>query len=252
LGFAGGFVGSGGDLKAGVQGALTGGLFGAAGTIGAANDPSRYLAHAGAGCISSVAGGGKCGEGAASAVFGKFTSNNINIQNDIGRGIAAVVAGGVGSVIGGGKFANGAETAAYGYLFNQMSMNSIFKAGFHGGSNLSDAQAAAEYKAAAKNTAKEAGHATLEFATSDLVDIGGMALGNTLPGKIVAGVGLVADGINFYTNGKSAGLWGFGAGAALQTVSPAFRVMPEWASSRATAGVAFGIEKGVVNTYEKK
>lgn len=103
-----------------MQGALTGGLFGAAGAVGGANDPSRYLAHAGAGCVSAVAGGGKCGQGAASAVFGKFATNNINIQNDIGRGIATVVAGGVGSVIGGGKFANGAETAAYGYLCNEM------------------------------------------------------------------------------------------------------------------------------------
>lgn len=74
--------------------------------------------------------------------------------------------------------------------------------------------------------------------------------------KFVAVGGLVADGINFYVNSKSAGLWGFGAGVALQTVSPAFRAMPEWASSRAAAGVFFGIEKGiekgVENTYEKK
>jgi len=129
-GFAAGIVGSGGDLKAGLQGAFTGALFGAAGTVGGpggANDPSRYLAHAGAGCVSAVAGGGKCGQGAASAVFGKFTSNAIGGLNEnspisevIGKGVATAVAGGIGSVIAGGKFANGAETAAFGYLYNAL------------------------------------------------------------------------------------------------------------------------------------
>jgi hypothetical protein len=96
------------------------------GEVGLADSPARYLAHAGAGCISAVAGGGKCGQGAVSAVFGKFTTNTISgvggggIGGVIARGVATSVAGGVGSVIVGGKFANGAETAAYGYLFNQM------------------------------------------------------------------------------------------------------------------------------------
>ena len=134
VGAGGGFVAgivSGGDLKSGVQGALAGGLFGAAGTVGTSSSPTRYLAHAGAGCISSVAGGGRCGSGAASAVFGKFTTNQISgvggddVQGFIGRGVATAVAGGVGSVIGGGKFANGAETATYGYLFNEMSARAI-------------------------------------------------------------------------------------------------------------------------------
>lgn len=130
-GFAAGLVGSGGDIRAGMQGALSGALFGAAGHAGGfgeagANTWERYAAHAGAGCVSSVAGGGNCGQGAVSAVFGKYTSNTINgwggdnIQGIIARGVATSVAGGVGSVIAGGKFANGAETAAYGYLFNQM------------------------------------------------------------------------------------------------------------------------------------
>ena len=79
-GFAGGLVASGGDLKAGLQGALTGGLFGAAGMAGGvgeagANSAARYVAHAAAGCVSSVAGGGNCGAGAASAMFGKYTTN---------------------------------------------------------------------------------------------------------------------------------------------------------------------------------
>jgi RHS repeat-associated protein len=119
-----------GTTKGALQGALTAGLFHAASFAGtganAANSASRYVAHAAAGCVSSVAGGGKCGEGAASAVFGKYTTNAIsgwggdNIQGVIARGVATSVAGGIGSVIAGGKFANGAETAAYGYLFNQV------------------------------------------------------------------------------------------------------------------------------------
>ncbi len=122
-----------GSAKAALLGGFTGGLFGAAGLAGAgagiseaaaARSTERYFAHALAGCISAVAGGGKCGQGAVSAVFGKFTTNTISgvggrsIGGFIARGVATSVAGGVGSVIAGGKFANGAETAAYGYLFN--------------------------------------------------------------------------------------------------------------------------------------
>ena len=123
-GFAAGLVGSG-TLKGAVQGAFTGALFGGAGVVGGAgpegaNSFARYAAHAGAGCISSVAGGGDCGSGAASAVFGKFATNNINLGGDFANGVAAAVAGGVGSVIAGGKFENGATTAAFGYLFNQV------------------------------------------------------------------------------------------------------------------------------------
>lgn len=127
-GFAAGLVGSGGDLKAAVQGAFVGALFGAAGGVGEANSYARYAAHAGAGCVSSVANGGNCGQGAASAVFGKYTTNSISdwggggTSGVIARGVATMVAGGVGSVIAGDKFANGAETAAFGYLFNELSL----------------------------------------------------------------------------------------------------------------------------------
>jgi hypothetical protein len=116
-GFAAGLVGSGGDLKAGLLGALSGGAFGFVGGTYAAGSVGNYVGHAVTGCVTSVAGGGKCGSGAASALFGKFATNHTQgIQNDLGRGIAAVV----GSVIAGGKFENGAVTAAYGYLFNAL------------------------------------------------------------------------------------------------------------------------------------
>jgi hypothetical protein len=110
-----------------VQGGLTGALFGAAGGVGEANSYARYAAHAGAGCVSSVAGGGNCGQGAASAVFGKFTTNQIGgvgtnapVGEVIAKGIATAVAGGVGSTFAGGKFENGATTAVFGYLFNEL------------------------------------------------------------------------------------------------------------------------------------
>ena len=87
----------------------------------AAESLERYLAHAAVGCVSSVAGGGKCGSGAASAVFGKFATNATRGLGSVeAHFVATVVAGGVGSVIAGDKFENGAKTAAYGYLYNEM------------------------------------------------------------------------------------------------------------------------------------
>jgi hypothetical protein len=112
---AGGLAGgiSSDSSKGAVLGRLSGGLFSAAamtGGVGAegANSLTRYAAHAGAGCVSSVAGGGNCGQGAASAVFGKYTTNCIAddkglLSGDIAKGVATVVAGGVGSMIAGGQ-----------------------------------------------------------------------------------------------------------------------------------------------------
>jgi RHS repeat-associated protein len=104
----------------GGQAALSTGAFTLAGSVGGGS----YWAHAAAGCVSAAVGGGNCGQGAASAVFGKFATKAIDAQPgqfDAFQAAATVVAGGVGSVIGGGKFANGAKTAAYGYLYNFMS-----------------------------------------------------------------------------------------------------------------------------------
>jgi RHS repeat-associated protein len=124
-GAGGGFVAgalSTGTLEGGLRGAFSGGVFGGIGASGAANGWStgQYVAaHAAGGCITSVASGGACGSGAASAAFGKFTTIAIgDLQGDFAKGVASTVAGGVGSVIAGGKFENGAVTAAYGYLFN--------------------------------------------------------------------------------------------------------------------------------------
>jgi RHS repeat-associated protein len=113
-------------FKAGAIAAVSTGAFQLAGGVGNQYSFERYLAHAGAGCVSAVAGGGNCGKGAVAGVFGKFASNELSIsgsgiQYDIANGVIAVTAGGIGSVIAGGKFENGAVTAAYGYLFNQLS-----------------------------------------------------------------------------------------------------------------------------------
>lgn len=56
------------SLQAGEQNAVTGALFGAAGRVGEVGSYTRYAAHAGAGCVSSVAGGGNCCQGAARAM----------------------------------------------------------------------------------------------------------------------------------------------------------------------------------------
>ena len=113
-GFAGAFVGSGGDAKAGLQGAATGAAFSWAGGIAGEHDPSRYAAHAAVGCGSAIMNGSGCERGAASAVAGHATAG--------GGIVASVVAGGTVSAIGGGKFANGAVTAGFGYLFNHLSL----------------------------------------------------------------------------------------------------------------------------------
>jgi RHS repeat-associated protein len=112
--------------------ALSTGLFQAAGSVGGGS----YVAHAAAGCVSSAAGGGNCGQGALAAVFGKYATDVIGGtpgQFDAYQFAATVVAGGVGSVIGGGKFQNGAATAAYGYLYNHVSGNSKGRPSFWGG-----------------------------------------------------------------------------------------------------------------------
>jgi hypothetical protein len=82
----------------------------------------RYVAHGAAGCITSVANGGKCGHGIVSAVAGKWVTNNTTGAdwNDFTRGVATAVSGGAVAAATGGSFSNGARTAAYGYLYNQL------------------------------------------------------------------------------------------------------------------------------------
>lgn len=124
-GFAGGFVGSSGDIEAALRGGLTGAAFGyVGGTFTAA--PMNYVGHAVVGCLSAEMEGGKCGPGAAGALLGKIVSSNLNVTRSssiearVGGGIVTAIAGAIGAQIAGGDVKNGALTAAFGYLFNQM------------------------------------------------------------------------------------------------------------------------------------
>ncbi|MCY4757407.1 hypothetical protein NYP07_23885, partial [Pelomonas aquatica] len=89
--------------------------------------------HGVAGCVTSVAAGGKCGPGALSAAFSQaalpYKPNNI-----IGGTIASYVIGGTASELGGGKFANGAITASMGYLFNAVQHDMKTSGGYGAGS----------------------------------------------------------------------------------------------------------------------
>ncbi|WP_370306068.1 FG-GAP-like repeat-containing protein [Sinimarinibacterium flocculans] len=73
----------------------------------------QHGAHAAVGCFQAAAGGGNCGQGAASAFIGSWTT----VRTD-GNLFAGMIAGGVGSVITGGSFESGVLTAAFGSLFN--------------------------------------------------------------------------------------------------------------------------------------
>jgi len=126
-GFISGAVGSG-TLKGAMQGAFSAALFGGIGQIvpgaginaatGAIDSATKFAGavalHGVAGCISSVAGGGKCGPGALSAAFSKAALPLTHGLFDDGfeRTIAHAIVGGTASVLGGGKFANGATTGA--------------------------------------------------------------------------------------------------------------------------------------------
>jgi len=133
-GFVSGSVASG-NLRGGLQGAFTAGMFyGAGNVIGGGNffagggskatewgNYSGIALHGVVGCVTSVAGGSKCGPGALSAAFSKAV---LPVTGPLGRtdplaGLAvSAVVGGTASVLGGGKFANGATTGAFGYIFN--------------------------------------------------------------------------------------------------------------------------------------
>jgi len=128
-GFAGGLVGSGWDVKAGLQGAGTALLFYGAGSFAGYQQSLGYegwgegslgraAAHAVAGCIGAAAGGGSCGSGALSAGFAEGVGGRLQFDTVQANLVTRAVIGGTASVIGGGKFANGATTAAFGYLFN--------------------------------------------------------------------------------------------------------------------------------------
>jgi len=124
-GFGSGLIASGGDLKAAVIGAITAGAFQAVGTafegfknatgaLSAGARVAKTVAHGVVGGLSSVAQGGKFGEGFASAgVTQAFSSQIDGISDAPGfsaqRTFAAAIVGGTASAVSGGKFANGCK-----------------------------------------------------------------------------------------------------------------------------------------------
>jgi hypothetical protein len=116
-GFTSGLIMSDGNMnsafRGGLSGAITGGIFSAIGSNFSGGTPGSYAAHAGAGCLSAVMSGGKCGQGAVSQLFSKYATVEWHANY-----LTAAIVGGTVSAIGGGKFGNGAITGAFGYLFN--------------------------------------------------------------------------------------------------------------------------------------
>lgn len=131
-GFASGAVATG-TLEGGVRGAFSAMLFHTVGlsvgdagvngsTVHNAAEFARAIAlHGVVGCVTSIAGGGKCGPGALSAALSKAAIPwTDSFGEGLERALAHAVVGGTASVIGGGKFANGAITGAFSYLFNAL------------------------------------------------------------------------------------------------------------------------------------
>ena len=117
-GLSGGNLGQ--MLKSAAIAAVTAVAFHAIGPVPAfADAPGQYLERVGenalVGCGSSVASGGSCGSGAASAAVSAGLSPYLP-RDLIGGTIARATVGGLASVAGGGKFANGAVTGAFQYL----------------------------------------------------------------------------------------------------------------------------------------
>ena len=136
-GFVSGTI-SAGNVKGGLQGALTSMAF-----YGIGQNVNGYMDKAGnitnwgkfaeavalhgvVGCVSSVAAGNKCGPGFLSAAFSQ-AALPLKGNNPIMGILSSMVIGGTASVLGGGKFSNGAETAAFGYLFNCLAHECLSK-----------------------------------------------------------------------------------------------------------------------------
>jgi hypothetical protein len=118
-GFAQGLVGSGGDLKAALSGAFSGGAFGFVGDLGLSGI-GQSLAHGVAGGLSGIVSGGDFRSGFLSSGFAEFAGSHLPSMGMVGNLVGRMAVGGTTSLLGGGKFGNGATTAAFGYLYNCM------------------------------------------------------------------------------------------------------------------------------------
>ena len=134
-GFAAGMVASGGDLKAGLIGAVSAGLFYGIGsyyekaanakagvfqgTLSAAEKVEKAILHGIVGGAQTATQGGKFVHGFFST---GLTQGSSRLVGQLGgrteRVLAAAVLGGAVSEVTGGKFANGAVTGAFSRAFN--------------------------------------------------------------------------------------------------------------------------------------
>ena len=128
-GFVSGAV-STGTLKGALHGAFSGALFFGVGELGfAPGGLQNVAAHAAAGCISSVAGGGSCKSGAVAGAFAEAVTPYVPHFDSLAARIAVrAIVGGIGSKLAGGSFEDGAMTGAFGYLFNQMAHQELTSA----------------------------------------------------------------------------------------------------------------------------
>ncbi|PHS69113.1 MAG: hypothetical protein COB23_07085, partial [Methylophaga sp.] len=210
-GFAGGLVGSGGNLKTALIGGLTGaaaGFIGGSTAFGEIASESfngitlgRVVAHGVVGGAASIAQGGKFLQGFISSAFVKSISGRIQaITKNVGSiagGVVAAVAGGAASVLGGGKFANGAMTAGFQYLFNQA-------AGTLSRKNISsmsveEKKAFAAGQAALVEEFKESsgiGQSNVDLSRTDVQKLGVViSVSGIILGPEVTAVGLVISGL---------------------------------------------------------
>jgi len=146
-GFLAGMISSGGDLKAGIVGALTGAALGGVpgtpfegvhgikqGIAGLGKGVTKVLAHGIVGGVSQALMGGEFVAGflaggftQAASLAGLFETFDLPGQGAsltagdyLGNAAVAAVVGGTASVLGGGKFRNGALTGAFSRFFNDL------------------------------------------------------------------------------------------------------------------------------------
>ena len=139
-GFGAGFVASGGDLKYGIIGAVTGAAFHGIGThFGEVKAFSsahiqKIVAHGVVGGTANKAAGGRFLSGFLSAGTAQAFAPGINgldsgnAGTSLPRTIVAAVVGGTSSVLGGGKFLAGAATGAFSRLFNDEAHSRMLQA----------------------------------------------------------------------------------------------------------------------------
>ena len=131
VGFLSGFIGSGGDLKAGLIGAITAYGFGSL-------KGAHWLQKGMYGGISSKLAGGSFRDGFLGTVAPSFApaqSFGGGVSGQITRTVYSALVGGVTAELGGGKFANGARSAGFAYLFASGSRSLGFGGGLGGGAS---------------------------------------------------------------------------------------------------------------------